>query len=579
VEATRYLDEQRLTGVRGVDLPLGGTNEPTIAINPLDPDNIAYASLFELRISTDGGASFGPAVLPTVPPTHLVCGDPSLSFDSQGRLFWTYLGCSQGLNGYDIFIAQIDPITGTILPGYPVNITGSPGVNMPALNGYYNDKAWLAADSYPGSPFADHLYVIWSQYRIGFINWRMQTTSSADHGQTWRAAQELSAQNGVEGFVHTPENTVASNGDVFVAYHSQPGTGPLFPIVPDGVSGKVFVVRSIDGGATYPQKKLAYQPGQADITWNVQIASGAVPGATFIWGGSGQPRILAHPDRPEIVYVVACDDPDNDHNSGDASNVYMAVSGDHGNSWSSPARIDHDPGFSFQIMPAAAIDRDTGCIVVRYYDNRRGLRNQNNHYLLDVLATRSTDGGVTFGPDGAINDFPFDPDPGAPIYDPGPPATTRIGEYNGVAVGGGQASAVWCGNRPYPPDPPVGQQIIFDALEGFCEQTVAVELEPGLGPTVTGLHLAQAYPNPAIPPGRPAEICFNLDRELHAALAVFDARGGAVRRLLDDTLPAGEHRVLWDGRDERGARVGSGVFYCRLTAGAWSESRKLVVLK
>ncbi len=46
----------------GVDVPLGPSNEPTIAVNPLDPNNIAVASndrgSTSIRVSTDGGATF-----------------------------------------------------------------------------------------------------------------------------------------------------------------------------------------------------------------------------------------------------------------------------------------------------------------------------------------------------------------------------------------------------------------------------------------------------------------------------------------------------------------------------------------
>ena len=47
------------------------------------------------------------------------------------------------------------------------------------------------------------------------------------------------------------------------------------------ISGQVFVLRSTDGGATFPQKNLAYGPGTADMTDNVQSQNGAIPGARF----------------------------------------------------------------------------------------------------------------------------------------------------------------------------------------------------------------------------------------------------------------------------------------------------------
>src|SRR5262245_27032534 len=76
-----------------VDVNLGGTNEQTVVVNPLDATNIAVASLFALRVSTNNGATFSAPTAAVFPATHVRCGDPSLAFDSQGRLFWIYLGC------------------------------------------------------------------------------------------------------------------------------------------------------------------------------------------------------------------------------------------------------------------------------------------------------------------------------------------------------------------------------------------------------------------------------------------------------------------------------------------------------
>ncbi len=54
----------------GPDVPLGGSQEPTIAVDPNDPMRIAYASTAELRVSTDGGATWQPRVYPIVPASH-----------------------------------------------------------------------------------------------------------------------------------------------------------------------------------------------------------------------------------------------------------------------------------------------------------------------------------------------------------------------------------------------------------------------------------------------------------------------------------------------------------------------------
>src|SRR6185503_5555417 len=120
----------------------------------------------------------------------------------------------------------------------------------------------------------------------------------------------------------------------------------------------------------------------------------------------------------------------------------------------------------FQLFPTAAIDRTTGDILVAYYDNRRGGLNRFGHYLLDWMYTVSIDGGLSFGPEGQVNDLAFDPDANAPVYDVTPPATFRIGEYNGLVAAGCVAGTVWCGNTLDTHGVPSGQQSVFDLLGG-----------------------------------------------------------------------------------------------------------------
>src|SRR5438445_3196740 len=185
----------------GVDVSLGGTNEPAITVNPLNGNNIAMASLFQLRVSTTNGASFSAPTTAPVPATHNRCGDASLAFDSQGRLFCASRGCVPSTPPRaDEFIAQANPTTGAVLAGYPVNVTASPMINLPAASGFSHDKEWLAADHVPGSasPFPDRLHIVWTQFLSGGAT-AVLTTFSTDQGQTWSAPVTLSAAG--EGFV------------------------------------------------------------------------------------------------------------------------------------------------------------------------------------------------------------------------------------------------------------------------------------------------------------------------------------------------------------------------------------------
>lgn len=412
IERILFPDHSALDGLRadapGADLELEGSNESSVAVNPLNAMNIAYASLWELRVSTDGGVTFQTAVPPLFPETHLPAGDPSVAFDSQGRLFWSYIGTSGTIlvtQGYDLFVAQCDPSTGAILPGYPTNVTEQAG--LPGSAGNFNDKSWLAIDSWPGSPYQDRLYLGWTDLPgTGSFPYCVH---SSDHGLTWSAAVGLGG--GGSPFWWPVHVAVAPNGDVYAAKHRQITVGG----VPDGTSGRIIVMRSTDGGVTFPQSGNAATAGNADITFNRQDTShGQIPGAIFVTTGSVQPWILPDPAVTGRVFCVFADDPDNNHDVGDASNIYIARSDDSGSTWTAPQRVDSGPGTTFQLFPTATIDRNTGAVAVTWYDNRSGAVNDDGHYLLDLYGAVRLDPNSSFGQDFRISDVPLDPDAGAP---------------------------------------------------------------------------------------------------------------------------------------------------------------------
>jgi hypothetical protein len=96
----------------------------------------------------------------------------------------------------------------------------------------------------------------------------------------------------------------------------------------------------------------------------------------------------------------------------------------------------------------------------------------------------------------------------------------------------------------------------------------------GLAPATP--RLLHAAPNPFNPR---TEIAFRLEQDQDVRLAVFDARGRRVAELAADRLPAGEHRVAWDGRDLAGRSAAAGVYLVRLTAGTTVDHLRISLIK
>jgi hypothetical protein len=93
--------------------------------------------------------------------------------------------------------------------------------------------------------------------------------------------------------------------------------------------------------------------------------------------------------------------------------------------------------------------------------------------------------------------------------------------------------------------------------------------------SAASLQLA-SQPNPFNPR---TQIIFALPRPAHAQLTVFDTLGRKVATLVDSHLPAGEHRVTWDGRHTDGAAMPSGIYLVRLQQGAEVEVRKTTLIR
>ncbi len=110
-------------------------------------------------------------------------------------------------------------------------------------------------------------------------------------------------------------------------------------------------------------------------------------------------------------------------------------------------------------------------------------------------------------------------------------------------------------------------------------QATAVD-EPALAVPIT-LKLHPSYPNPfSLNSGTQAQtsIAFELPQASKVEIAVFDVLGRRIVTLAEETMPAGPHRIAWDGRDALQKPVSAGIYFVQLRSSGQQLTRKLTLL-
>ncbi len=88
--------------------------------------------------------------------------------------------------------------------------------------------------------------------------------------------------------------------------------------------------------------------------------------------------------------------------------------------------------------------------------------------------------------------------------------------------------------------------------------------------------LFQNHPNPF---NAATEIVYQLPAAGHVALKVYNTLGQEVHTLVDSKQQAGEYRLFWNGRDDDGREAASGLYFCRMEAGDFRRTIKMVLVR
>jgi hypothetical protein len=111
----------------------------------------------------------------------------------------------------------------------------------------------------------------------------------------------------------------------------------------------------------------------------------------------------------------------------------------------------------------------------------------------------------------------------------------------------------------------------------FTCNHAGVDIDEQIIPEVTKARLYQNYPNPFNPT---TTISFTITESTeNTKLVIYNIKGQKVKALLNEKLDAGTHQVIWDGTDSNGDRVGSGIYFYKISTGKYSETKKMILLK
>ncbi len=453
--------ELTVQGPYNVSRNASNQSEPTIAVNPLNTQNVVVlanhnelAGLF-YGVSFDGGKSFTSGSIATgTDNLTSACCDASAAFDQFGNLFITYLNSAA--------------TTAPVITSTDGGRTLKPLFTIPNVR----DQPKLSVG--PGGPVAAGS--LWVEYldRTGQIGGVGFPVTGLGAVGTPTAAQLIGGSAGNFG-----KPSIGPKGQVMFTYEEPAGgAGPAslyFSVDPDGLNpasgfGASIKYSDVNVGGFTP---IPAQPLRT-IDSEVGVA----------YDNSGGPRN----GRVYILFTnnAAVNDPNTD--------VYVAYSDNDGATWSPRIKANDDSGKASQFNPRIAVDQFSGNVAVSFYDTRDdigsgsfdtdGKANTDTGFYVTV----SVDGGKSFVPNVRVSNGPSNSTLAGGNNNSG----NDYGDYTGLAFARNVLYPVWADNSNALGNNPGGRnldiataQVTVQSLTVTPAAFVATEATPFTGVVAT----------------------------------------------------------------------------------------------
>lgn len=498
-------------------------NEPSICINPKNTNLlVGGANISSYYYTSNGGFNWTRGSLTS--SSWGVWGDPCIICDTNGVFYFFHLSNSVS-PGYwiDRIVCQKSTDNG---------ITW----NNPGSYTYFNspkeqDKEWACVD-----PRNNYIYITWTQFdNYGSSS---QTDSSnilfsksIDGGNNWVNFGSATAKriNKLGGDCVDEDNTVEGavpcvgpNGEIYVGW-----AGPKIRNSQFGI----FFNKSTNGGTNWLTDPLYVcdQPGG----WDYMIAG--------LQRCNGMPvtccDISTGPYRGNVYIAYSDEASATDHD------IKFVKSTNGGNNWTAPLRVNNDAVGKEQFLPWMTVDQKTGYIYIVFYDRRNYTNNAT-----DVYIAKSTNGGSTFT-NILISETPFVPT-----------SSTFFGDYTNITAYNGKVRPIWARLQ--------GTMSVMTAIIDFTsgESNVSQNIP-------SEFKLEQNFPNPFNPV---TQINYAVKENTFINLTVYNLVGQEIATLVNDFKQTGNYNINFD---INGYNMPSGVYFYRLTAGNFSETKKMIVTK
>lgn len=486
-------------------------NEPSIAFDPTDPNKMAIGwrqfdninNSFRqagFGYTTDAGQTW---TFPGVIDPGVFRSDPVLDCDNEGNFYYNSL-TAQGEDYWcDVYKSGNGGVTwddGTFAQG--------------------GDKQWMSIDK-SGGLGSGNIYAFWTSYYSicdpDFF------TRSVDAGYSYEDCSSI------PGYPYWGTTAVSAEGELYVCGAQWGGN---------------FVVA---------KSSNAQNPGQT-VTWDFSTTvdlDGEING----FGGYSCPNpsgllgqtIIAidssgGPSHGNVYILCSVER----YSTPDPLDVMFARSTDGGLTWSSPIRVNDDPGNNaWQWFATMSVAPD-GRIDVVWLDTR----DYPGTVLTSLYYAYSLDAGDTWSENIPLSDF-FDPHLGWPQQD-------KMGDYFDMYSNETGAHLAWANTFN-------GEQ---DVYYGHItpQFTGTDELK-----NKTSISLSQNFPNPF---KDQTSIRYYLAEQSSVSLSVFDITGREVAILINEIQNAGNYQATFNA-----ARLESGVYYYQLQAGDDIVTKKMMIFK